>query len=192
MTAQVSYPRADTVVLPESEWTFDDERRLTDHTPGTWCRRADWMDRRIGANFSCPSCHRILHLIAPTHQVDHEGCVTPEWRCAVRTPDGREYGCDLVANLVLDRWLKKPLWCVIIGRVRTGAPETMYINAMTRQEALFHAHIKAPDVLIECGLAIGNFAADGTGKSGVAVTDLTSVKMPPKAIRSFGGIGGGK
>jgi hypothetical protein len=124
--------------------------------------------------------------------VDHEGRVTPEWRCAVRTPDGREYGCDLVANLVLDRWLKKPLWGVVIGRARTGVPEVVHVNAMTRAEALFHAHIKAPDVLIEAALAIANFAADGTGKSGVAVADLTSVRMPPKPIRSFGGIGGGK
>ena len=173
------------LILPEGEWTFDDEHRLTDHTPGTWCRRQDWMDRRIGAAVSCPACHTVRMLIAGVHEVDHEGRVSPDFHCLA---GGGQ--CTFLRKLVLDRWLKKPLWCVIIGRMRTGAPETMYVNAMTRAEALFHAHIKAPDVLIECGLAIGNFAADGTGKSGVAVTDLTSVRMPAKPIRSFGGIGG--
>jgi hypothetical protein len=190
-TASVSRTSAvdpQSLVLPEGEWLFDESHRLTDFTPGTWCRRQDWMDRRIGAAVCCPVCHMVCMLIAGVHEVDHEGLVKPDFMH--RHADGGP--CTFHRRLVLDRWLKKPLWCVIIGRARTGAPETTYVNAMTRAEALFHAAIRAPDVLIECGLAIGNFAQDGTGKSGVAVTDLSSVRMPTKPIRSFGGVGGGK
>jgi len=192
MTATATVSRTSSIdpqvlCLPEGEWTFDEAHKLTVFTPGTWCRRQDWMDRRIGAAVCCPACHTIRMLITGVHEVDHEGKVSPDFHCLA---GGGQ--CTFLRKLVLDRWLKKPLWCVIIGRARTGAPETTYVNAVTRQEALFHAAIRAPDVLIEVGLAIGNFAADGTGKSGVAVADLTSVRMPAKAIRSYGGIGGTK
>jgi hypothetical protein len=173
-------------VFERVDWLFDSHHQLLERpVPGTWCPRQDWMDMRIGAAFCCPACGDIRFLISGVSKVDYQGHVTPDVRCESIAQGSK---CGFVRKVVLKEWLKKPVYSVVVLRVRpdgTRVREDMHVQAMTREEAVFQAAVVFPDTIVEVGRTVGVFAHKD-GKSGTL--DLKHAKLEERKIRSFGGL----
>jgi hypothetical protein len=169
-------------IFERADWEFTPEGGLASPPePGTWCRRREGWDPRIGAAFCCPACCAVRFLVTGIHKVDPLGKVTPDLQCKAQ-------GCGFHRKVTLKDWLKKPLYTVVVLRRKVDGSskrEDVHVHALTREEALFHAAVRPPDAVVEVGLTIGAFE----GANGSGTLDLKHARIEKKKIRSAGGLG---
>jgi hypothetical protein len=152
VTAQIAQERD--LVLPCTPWVIKGDGERIEPQPGTWTLAPEkFLRQGVKGILSCPACNTCA-LVPFTMGSDVQGTrLLPRFQCA---------HCKLVANLKLQEWDRRKLWCTAY-EITSGPGEGLhkeYTHAENREEVMyaFLQTRKLPRYrLVDVGQVVGYF-----------------------------------